>query len=116
MDHLIGIAARHGFSAINQTSKVICFASENGSIFYLIKDQIRGGSIAIAVNPQVEPETIQEFGGNPEVDETFLHNSNFRKFPKRQHRGINPIGYGRRTRFRNSLDFSNFLLNYNQPG
>jgi hypothetical protein len=100
------------FSLVHESKKVACFSARSGHNIYIIKGQLRPSNIALAVEPSIDADHLRQLDGEPKVDDTFLHNSNFREFPIRKNNGKNSIHFGRRVRLANSIALGHFLDAY----
>jgi hypothetical protein len=85
--------AGRGYRVIHETDKKQCWRLGHGMPIY-VNLKSASGTSSMIVHPDVRaPQLANEAEGSI-CAPTWFHSSNLKLYPKRQHRGMNPISYG----------------------
>jgi hypothetical protein len=85
--------ARRGYRVIHETAKKQGWQLGQGLPVYvnLMSDS---GVTSMIVHPEVKAPMLANKAEGSSCGTTWFHSSNMKLYPKRQHRGVNPISYG----------------------
>lgn len=93
-----------GYKVIHATAKKRAFQLRAGTPVYLNLTS-KSGRSALVVHPAINVDKLRDQISDVEVGDEYYHSSNMIAFPKRVHRGENPIPYGWALTFNSTSGF-----------
>lgn len=93
IDEIDALLRRNGYRVLHETKKKRCFQKASDAPVYLNLTS-KNGETALIAHPGSDIANWAVKAVDIRVGDTYYHSSNMRHFPKRLHRGENPISHG----------------------
>lgn len=96
LDNVENYFVEFGFSLAHRTKKKARFEKDGFYPMYLDLTSLEKGRHEVILHPESDHLLDDNWGaqGFPDTRDSYYHSSNMTVFPKRIHKGANPIGYG----------------------